>query len=109
MEGFKTFTQAMDMASLNCRKWKDIEEGSICDYDEMMEIAAYLDGAFPLVGHLWYVVFDDGEIGLLSQDNEEISRMFLPYKEDETEYCMYCGSRLAKEAVYCPKCGKKVR
>ena len=26
----------------------------------------------------------------------------------ETVYCTYCGTRNAKSAVYCKKCGKKI-
>ena len=78
MEGFKAFTQAMDMASDVCSGWKSAADGTVYSYDEMMEMAAYLDGAFPVVGHSWYVVFPDGEIGLLNEDEKEIVRMFYP-------------------------------
>lgn len=122
MEGFKTFTQVMDMASDACSVWKSAEDGTVLSYEEMMEMAAYLDGAFPIVGHSWYVVFPDGEIGLLNEDEQTIIRMFFPVPsapvavklgmEDSVSerpaFCMYCGAKLKPEANFCPKCGKRV-
>ncbi len=118
MEGFKTFTQVMDMASDACSKWTSVEDNTVFTYEEMMELAAYLDGAFPLVGNSWYVCFPDGEIGLLDEEEKEIVQLFYPISsspvsvkmgmEDRPAYCMYCGAKLAFEAKFCPKCGKRI-
>ena len=122
MEGFKTFTQVMEMASDSCSRWRSVENESVFSYEEMMEMAAYLDGAFPLVGNSWYVAFPDGEIGLLNEDEKEIIRMFYPVDSspvrnkigmddedlEKPSYCIYCGTKLSPEANFCPKCGKRV-
>ncbi len=122
MEGFKTFVQVMDLASDACSSWESAEDGTIFSYEEMMEMAAYLDGAFPLAGNSWYVAFPDGEIGLLNEDEKEIIRMFYPLRSapvrvklgleesvsDAPAFCIHCGAGLPAEAVFCPKCGKRV-
>ena len=122
MEGFKTFVQVMDLASDACSKWKSADDGTLLSYDEMTETAAYLDAAFPLVGNTWYVAFPDGEIGLLNEDEKEIVPLFFPVPsepvriksycedahEERPEFCIHCGSKLPPEALFCPKCGKKV-
>ncbi len=122
MEGYKTFVQVMDLASSACSQWRSAEDGTVFTYDEMMEIAAYLDGAFPVIGHSWYVAFPDGEIGLLNEDEKEIVRLFYPIPSpsvkvkigmeasscEKPAFCMYCGARLHEEARFCPQCGRKV-
>ncbi len=122
MEGYKTFVQVMDLASSSCSQWRSVEDGTVFTYDEMMEIAAYLDAAFPVIGHSWYVAFPDGEIGLLNEDEKEIIRLFYPLASPSVRvkagtdtppagkpaFCMYCGARLLEEARFCPQCGKKV-
>ncbi len=127
MEGFRNFVSAMDRASDTCSRWKSYDDGVEYSYPEMMLLAAHLDINEPLDERCWYVVFPDGEIGMLCEDFDEIMPMYLPQnrngitqkmtgdefypKEEEvpqTKYCMYCGTAIPREAVYCPVCGKKV-
>ena len=134
MEGFRNFTSAMDRASDFSTKWISCDDFQIYTYPEMMLLAAHLDINDPLEDRLWYIVFPDGEICMLHEDFDEIMPLFKPLNKDKIEkkftgdefyppertekktpkekkggFCIYCGTRLTSEAVYCPECGKKVK
>lgn len=137
MEGYKTFIQAMDDASDRCSVWTNLEDGSLCLYNELMEAAAFTDGLSPLPDNQWWIVLDDGAIGLLDEINKEVMLMYTPvqsppvtekyngddlerkmqefYAEAEKEddsapaFCMYCGAALPEGAAFCMKCGSPVR
>lgn len=125
MEGYRNFTVTMDHASDKCSAWANVETNEKFNYAEMMLMAAHLDESFPLDERSWFIVFPDGEIALLNEDFDEIMPLFLPlnnkpilekFTGDEftppekrhEKFCMYCGTPLPNEAVYCVKCGKKV-
>lgn len=130
MEGFRSFTRAMDRASDVCSQWISADDGTKFSYAEMMLLAAHLDKDFPLEEHQWYTVFPDGEICLLHEDFDEIMPLWKPiaskpiknkytgdefYPQDKQEkendkyaYCPYCGEKLPEGAAFCPHCGKKV-
>ena len=127
MEGYRNFVVTMDHASDYCSQWENVETGEELSYAEMMIVAAYLDRDYPLNEDSWYIVVPDGEICMWDEGFEEImplfkplnkkgieekftgDEFFLPQKKDNaSSYCMYCGTKLKKDAVYCPNCGKKV-
>lgn len=129
MEGFRSFTMAMDRASDVCSKWKSADDGTPFSYPEMMLLAAHLDKDFPIEEKQWYIVFPDGEIALLHEDFDEIMPLYKPvkskpitekftgeefyqHKPDDTKtgkaYCSYCGERLNPGDIYCGNCGRKV-
>jgi ribosomal protein L40E len=137
MEGYKTFIQAMDDASDHCSVWENLEDKSICLYNELMEAAFFIDGLSPLPDNLWWVAFEDGTVGLLDDNTDEIMIMYVPVasppvyekytgedleremneffeqleKEEDSApaFCMYCGARLPEGAEFCMKCGSPVR
>ncbi len=125
MEGFRTFTCAMDRASDVCSKWTCADDGVDYSYAELMLVAAHLDSEGPLDDRQWYIVFPDGEICMAHEDFEEIMPLWKPvkskpiknkltgdefYPEENKDYkfCTHCGQKLPLEAEYCSKCGRKV-
>lgn len=77
MEGFKTFTQAVDYAAEHCSSWVGIQDGTVFSYKDMMGVAIVMDSTTPLEEPFWYVVFPDGEIDYLSTETKIIDKIFL--------------------------------
>ena len=133
MEGYKSFIQAMDDASDHCSRWIDLEDGTEYSYEELMEAAGFTDGLVILPDNQWWVAMDDGAVGLLNEYDKEILIMYRPIKsppikvkytgdeldkklkaffeseEDAPAFCIKCGTKLPEGAVFCPKCGNRVR
>ena len=137
MEGFKTFTQSVDLASQNCSRWKSAADGTLFSWRDLMDLAASLDMDYSLAPYQWYLVFPDGEIAILSEETGMIDRVFLPDNQtgvsrsevnaaevsDEIaalydregapaparNFCIHCGAPLDPEGSFCSNCGKKVK
>lgn len=77
MEGFKSFTQAVDYAAERCSSWAGIQDGSTFGYKDMMGVSLVVDAASPMEEPFWYVVFPDGEIDYLCTETGEIEKMFI--------------------------------
>lgn len=122
MEGFRTFTQAMDRASDYCDEWMSVEDNTVYRYIDMMILAAHIDTDYPLDKNTWFIVFPDGEIALMNTHTDEMIAMYRPrnkrvvkekFTGEELErprarFCRFCGSQITAEAKFCPYCGKKV-
>ena len=81
MEGYKSFTQALDKASDTCSLWKNVDSGIEYTYPELMLVAGCIDREGTLEDPYWYVVFPDGEIAFMCVYNEEIIAMYHPLNQ----------------------------
>ena len=81
MEGYKSFTQALDKASDTCSLWKNVDSGIEYTYPELMLVAGFIDREGTLEDPYWYVVFPDGEIAFMCVYNEEIIAMYHPLNQ----------------------------
>lgn len=77
MEGFRTFTQAVDEAARYASCWRGVSDQTVFSYRDMMGMAFVLDSEAPLETPFWYAVLPTGEIGLLSPENKRVDQLFL--------------------------------
>ena len=83
MEGYKTLTEAAAMAMKVCSSWYGDETEETYGVEELSYIAQIADLESPNTSEeLFYVVFPDGEIGLLSTYDRGIRRLFIPSDSD---------------------------
>lgn len=118
MEGYKSFKEAVLDASNNARVWKYAgKEDEIYKKEELLEMGDFYDKTFPLDEWNYFVVFPDGEIGLLATQDGAIDRLFLPIvpaakkqvpQQRAAGFCSSCGSPLKGGEKFCPVCGSPV-
>lgn len=77
MEGYKSFTQAVDEAALYASCWRGVSDGTVFSYQDMMGIALVLDMTAPLEEPFWYLVLPTGEIDLLCPQDRTAEQLFL--------------------------------
>lgn len=83
MEGYKTLTEAVAMALKVCSTWYGDETEETYGTEDMSYIAQIIDYESPNTSdELFYVVFPDGEIGLLCTYDRSIRRLFIPSDSD---------------------------
>lgn len=137
MEGYKSFTQTVDRASLCAGCWQSVSDGTVFSYQDMMGIALVLDMTSPLEEPFWYAVLSNGEIDLLCPQNRTAEQLFLavdptPVAAEERArfdsesglpddlltdrpapgahcFCKYCGSSIDADSVFCRSCGRKLQ
>lgn len=78
MEGYKKFRDVVLDAATNANEWRYAGDGNLFTKDELLEMADVFDGQFPAGDWNYFVCFPDGEIGLLSTEDNEIEQLFLP-------------------------------
>ncbi len=83
MEGYRTLTEAVFEASKVCDSWYGDETEDTYGSEEMAYIAQIADLEAPNTNReMFYVVFPDGEIGLLCTYDRSIRRLFIPSDSD---------------------------
>lgn len=83
MEGYKTLTEAVAMALKVCSSWHGDETEETYGTEDMSYIAQIIDYESPNTSdEMFYVVFPDGEIGLLCTYDRSIRRLFIPSDSD---------------------------
>ena len=83
MEGYKTLTEAVAMALKVCSSWVGEETEELYGAKDMAYIAQITDIESPNTSkEMFYVVFPDGEIGLLCTYDRSIRRLFIPTDSD---------------------------
>lgn len=112
MEGYKSFREAVESVKDKAELWRYTLSGESFSYDELLEAAEGYDGCFKPDGWNYFVSFPEGELGILSTDDNEIVPLYLPIKENlqqkKPRFCNKCGARLRAESKFCPSCGKTV-
>lgn len=79
MEGYRKLTEAVLQASTACLSWQCVSNEMVYSLYEMTIISQIVDNECPLSDErLFYVVFPDGEIGILCTEDKMVERLYLP-------------------------------
>ena len=78
MQGYRSLTEAVQNAAENCTVWQGVSDGQQYSLYDMTILCQIVDMEAPLTdSRFFYVVFPDGEIGLLCTEDRLIDRLFL--------------------------------
>ena len=81
MEGYKSFRETVLDASRFAEKWTYTGSGEPFDKDELLAMAEAYDELYKPDGWNYFVAFPQGEIGVLSTEDNTVEWLFLPKKE----------------------------
>lgn len=127
MEGYRTLTEAVAVALKVCDSWYDAENEETIGAEDMSYIAQIIDLESPNTSdEIYYVVFPDGEIGILCTYDRSISRLFIPSDSDfvpcadmlltddampvpDNTTVRENSGNTKKQYRYCTNCGSKIR
>lgn len=113
MEGYKTFTEALQKAHEFTDAWTSSTSGDYMSFEDMVDLSLTEDMLFGLDQDEYYLALDDGAICVCSFILKKITILFHPAKEKKEKtagrrFCKKCGSPLNPDAQFCKKCGAKV-
>lgn len=116
MKTYKTLTEAYIEALPVCKKWVLVETGDVFNAKGMGELCLVWDADNPMLEEeLHYVVFPDGELGIINAKSMLVYQLFVPFKEQPVEtaskprnFCPYCGTKIVEGARFCEMCGNKI-
>ncbi|MBQ8995192.1 MAG: zinc ribbon domain-containing protein [Oscillospiraceae bacterium] len=113
MEGYKTFTEALEYAHRYTLAWVDTASGDYMSYDDMVDLSLTEDMLFGLEEDDYFLALDDGAICLCSFILKKITVLFRPTAVQQQrpvggKFCTKCGSPLRTDSKFCLKCGAKV-
>ena len=79
---FGTLTEAVAEASTACLSWKCLSDGNVYSLYDMTIIGQIVDNECPLADDsLYYVVFPNGEIGMLCTADKLVDRLYMPLSD----------------------------
>ncbi len=79
---FETLTEAVAEASTACLSWKCPGDGNEYSLYDMTIIGQIVDNECPLADDsMFYVVFPDGEIGMLCTADKLVDRLYMPLSD----------------------------
>lgn len=109
MKGYLYMTEAVEEASKVTGRFISCDSGEEFSTEELKDAAKIADITSPVMEGMFYVVFPDGEIGIMEPAEKEIYELFKPAASEKApRFCVNCGAKLGDNEKFCTSCGSKI-